>query len=90
VTFPKPRMIGVNGIELAVHEAGQGGIPLVLAHGWPELAYSWRYQIPALVAQGYHVIAPDQRGYGGSSKPTVVEEYDIHHLTGDHVALLDA
>jgi len=83
-------MIPVNGIELAVHEAGQGGIPLVLAHGWPELAYSWRYQIPALVAAGYHVIAPDQRGYGRSSKPANVEEYDIHHLTGDHVALLDA
>ncbi|MFT7133754.1 MAG: pimeloyl-ACP methyl ester carboxylesterase [Cyclobacteriaceae bacterium] len=90
VTFPKPRMIPVNGVELAVYEAGQGGIPLVLAHGWPELAYSWRYQIPALVEQGYHVIAPDQRGYGGSSKPDAVELYDIHHLTGDHVALLDA
>jgi pimeloyl-ACP methyl ester carboxylesterase len=83
-------MIKTNGINLSVHEAGQGGIPLVLAHGWPELAYSWRHQIPALVEAGYHVIAPDQRGYGESDKPTRAEEYDIHHLTGDHVGLLDA
>lgn len=90
MNFPVPRLIPVNGIELAVYEAGQGGMPIVLAHGWPELAYSWRYQIPELVRQGYHVIVPDQRGYGLSSKPTRVEDYDIHHLTGDHVALLDA
>ena len=88
--FPKARMIQTNGVKLAVHEAGQGGIPLVLAHGWPELAYSWRYQIPALVEQGYHVIAPDQRGYGESDKPSAVEAYDIHQLTADHVGLLDA
>jgi pimeloyl-ACP methyl ester carboxylesterase len=89
LNFPEARMLQVNGIELAVHEAGQGGIPLVLCHGWPELAFSWRHQVPALVQAGYHVIAPDQRGYGQSSKPTDVEAYDIHHLTGDHVALLD-
>jgi len=88
--FPKPRMIKTNGINLSVHEAGEGGIPLVLAHGWPELAYSWRYQIPALVDQGFHVIAPDQRGYGASDKPSDVEAYDIHQLTADHVGLLDA
>ncbi len=90
MNFPTARMVPVNGIDLAVYEAGHGGIPIVLAHGWPELAYSWRYQMPALVAQGYHVIAPDQRGYGLSTKPAEVEAYDIHHLTGDHVALLDA
>jgi pimeloyl-ACP methyl ester carboxylesterase len=89
LNFPEARLLQVNGIELAVHEAGQGGIPLVLCHGWPELAFSWRHQVPALVQAGYHVIAPDQRGYGRSSKPAAVEAYDIHHLTGDHVALLD-
>lgn len=87
--FPTPRMVQVNGVELEVFEAGQGGIPVVLAHGWPEHAYSWRYQIPALVDAGYHVIVPNQRGYGETSKPDDVNQYDIHHLTGDHVALLD-
>jgi pimeloyl-ACP methyl ester carboxylesterase len=62
---------------------------VVLAHGWPEHAYSWRYQIAALVAQGYHVIVPNQRGYGRSSQPEPVEAYDAHHLTGDFNALLD-
>lgn len=62
---------------------------MVLAHGFPELAYSWRHQIPALVDAGYHVLAPDQRGYGGSSAPEPVEAYDITALTGDLMGLLD-
>jgi pimeloyl-ACP methyl ester carboxylesterase len=88
--FPSARMIPVNGIELEVFEAGQGGLPIVLAHGWPELAYSWRYQVQPLVEAGFHVIMPNQRGYGASSKPEEVEAYDIHNLTGDHIRLLDA
>lgn len=87
--FPEARYVDVNGIRLLVHEAGTG-IPLILCHGWPELPYSWRYQIPALVAAGYRVIIPNQRGYGGSDQPEDVEQYDIHHLCGDHVGLLDA
>lgn len=89
--FPIPTMISVNGIELEVFEAGQQnkGKPIVLCHGFPEHAYSWRYQLPALVAAGYHVIIPNQRGYGNSSCPTEVTDYDIKHLTGDLVALLD-
>jgi len=74
-----------------VLEAGDRGAPaVVLAHGFPELAYSWRHQIPVLADAGYHVLAPDQRGYGGSSAPEAVEAYDIHRLTGDLVALLDS
>jgi len=61
----------------------------VLCHGWPELAFSWRYQIPVLAAAGYHVIAPDQRGYGHSSRPEHVEDYDIVHLSDDLMGLLD-
>ncbi|NYD65976.1 alpha/beta fold hydrolase [Agromyces atrinae] len=89
--FPEPTRIPVNGIELEVFEAGRenAGRPVVLAHGWPELAYTWRHQVPALVAAGYHVIVPNQRGYGGSSRPAEVEAYDIEHLTGDLVGLLD-
>ena len=85
------RVFRVNGVRLRVIEAGRRGAPLViLAHGFPELAYSWRHQIPALAAAGYHVMAPDQRGYGGSSRPDAVEAYDITALTGDLVGLIDA
>ncbi|OOK72982.1 alpha/beta hydrolase fold family protein [Mycobacterium kansasii] len=77
-------------MQLRVVEAGDRGAPVViLAHGFPELAYSWRHQIPALADAGYHVLAPDQRGYGGSSRPEAIEAYDIHQLTADLVGLLD-
>lgn len=89
--FPKPTRISVNGVELEVFEAGRhnAGKPIVLCHGWPEHAFSWRYQVPALAAAGYHVIVPNQRGYGNSSRPTEVTDYDIEHLSGDLIALLD-
>lgn len=89
--FPKPTLISVNGIELEVFEAGQqnAGNPIVLCHGWPEHAFSWRYQMPALAEAGYHVIVPNQRGYGNSSRPSKVTDYDIEQLAGDLVALLD-
>lgn len=89
--FPTPTLISVNGIELEVFEAGQGmgRQPIVLCHGWPEHAYSWRYQVTPLVEAGYHVIIPNQRGYGNSSCPKEVTKYDIEHLTGDLVGLLD-
>jgi pimeloyl-ACP methyl ester carboxylesterase len=84
------RFVETNGVALRVIEAGERGAPLVvLAHGFPELAYSWRHQIPVLAEAGYHVLAPDQRGYGGSTRPESVEDYDIHALTGDLVGLLD-
>jgi len=89
--FPEPTLISVNGVKLEVFEAGQenAGKPIVLCHGWPEHGFSWRHQIPALAAAGYHVIAPNQRGYGNSSRPTEVTDYDIEHLSGDLIALLD-
>jgi pimeloyl-ACP methyl ester carboxylesterase len=89
--FPEPTRIPVNGVELEVFEAGRrnAGRPLVLCHGWPELAYSWRHQVPALAAAGYHVIVPNQRGYGASSRPAEVTAYDLEHLAGDLVGLLD-
>ncbi len=89
--FPEATMIAVNGVELEVFEAGRenAGNPIVLCHGWPDLAYTWRFQIPALVAAGYHVIAPNQRGFGNSSAPEEIHDYDIERLTGDLAALLD-
>ena len=84
------RTVEVNGVALRVLEAGPpDGPAVVLTHGFPELAYSWRHQIPALAAAGFHVMAPDQRGYGGSSRPQRPEAYDIAALTGDVVGLLD-
>ncbi len=89
--FPSPSMIQVNGVELEVFEAGQqnAGKPIVFCHGWPENAYTWRYQLPAFVEAGFHVIVPNLRGFGKSSCPSEVTDYDIKHLTGDLVALLD-
>lgn len=75
-------------IRLSVHDAGEGPA-VVLCHGFPELAYSWRHQIEPLVKAGFRVIVPDQRGYGASDAPDGSDAYDIDHLTGDLVGLLD-
>ncbi len=89
--MPAPVVRRVNGIDLAVFEAGPADGPaVVLCHGFPEIAYSWHRQIPALAQAGYHVIVPDQRGYGWSEAPGTVEAYDMAALTGDLVGLLDA
>lgn len=89
--FPKPTLVSINGVKLEVFEAGQQntGNPIVLCHGWPEHAFSWRYQISALEKAGFHVIVPNQRGYGHSSHPEKTTAYDIEHLSGDLIALLD-
>ncbi len=83
------RLIAVNGIELNVLEQGEGPL-VVLCHGFPELAYSWRHQIPALVEGGYRVVAPDMRGFGRSSAPAEIAAYDVVSLCGDLCGLLDA
>lgn len=86
----RQRTAHVNGVELQVLEAGDPANPtVILSHGFPEGAYSWRHQLPALAAAGYHAIAPDQRGYGYSSAPNDVAAYGIQHLTADLNALLD-
>ena len=91
IEFPSPTMIRTNGIDMAVHEAGpRDSFPVVLCHGFPELAFYWRHQLPALAEAGYRAIAPDQRGYGKTSRPADVRDYDMAHLTGDLVGLLDA
>ena len=82
-------MIQTNGVTLRTLDAGSGPAVL-LAHGFPELAYSWRHQIQPLAAAGYRVIVPDQRGYGGSSRPETITDYDITHLTDDLAGILDA
>lgn len=87
---PGTRTIAVNDVELHVHEAGPAdGSLVVLCHGFPEIGYSWRHQMAALAEAGYHVLAPDQRGYGRSSRPAELTDYDILHLTDDIAALID-
>ena len=88
-SFPEPAFIETNGIRMAVYEQGTGS-PVVLLHGFPELAFSWRYQLPALAAAGYRAIAPDQRGYGSSDVPADVRDYRIEELIADIHGLLDA
>ncbi|MDK1010889.1 MAG: alpha/beta hydrolase [Actinomycetota bacterium] len=82
------RSIETNGVTLAVDDQGTGDA-VVLLHGFPELAYSWRHQIPALVDAGYRAVSFDQRGYGASSKPQNVTDYSLDHLVGDVIGVLD-
>jgi pimeloyl-ACP methyl ester carboxylesterase len=85
----KFRSIEANGIR--VHLAEQGSGPLVLlCHGFPESWYSWRHQLSALAAAGFHAVAPDMRGYGQSGRPEQIERYSMLHLVGDMVGVLDA
>ena len=86
---PALRFIESNGIRMRIAEMGKGPL-VILVHGWPESWYSWRHQMPAIAAAGYHVVAPDMRGYGKTDKPAAVEDYDIQHLTGDLVGIVDA
>jgi pimeloyl-ACP methyl ester carboxylesterase len=83
------RVIETNGIRTHIAEKGTG--PLVLmCHGFPESWYSWRHQIEALAAAGFHVVAPDMRGYGQTEQPEAIDQYTLLHLVGDMVGVLDA
>ena len=84
------RMIQSNGLRMRIAEAGVSGYPLViLAHGWPESWYSWRHQLNALAEAGYHVVAPDMRGYGETDAPPGIQDYDILKLAADMVGIVD-
>lgn len=87
--MPSSRTISAGGIEIFLLEQGKG--PLVLlCHGWPELSYSWRHQIPALATAGFHVVAPDMRGFGRTGAPADIAAYSIFDHVGDMVALVAA
>jgi pimeloyl-ACP methyl ester carboxylesterase len=83
------RTIKANGINMHIAEAGEGPLVLLL-HGFPELWYSWRHQLPALAAAGYHSVAPDVRGYGRTDAPAAIESYNMLNHTADIVGILDA
>ena len=85
----KHRTIETNGIKMQFAEEGDGPL-VVLCHGFPELAYSWRHQLKALAEAGYHAVAPDQRGYGRTDGPKAIEDYHPLKLTGDVVGLVEA
>jgi len=92
--FPAPHMVNANGVNLAIYQADgdpdRQRPPVILVHGWPEIAYSWKNQINVLSAAGYRVIALDVKGFGQSDAPRDKSEYDIETMTSDLAALLDA
>jgi pimeloyl-ACP methyl ester carboxylesterase len=94
--FPNPKFINLPDLKMAIYEKGEG-VPVILCHGFPEIAFSWRHQIDALAAAGFRAIAPDMRGYGETGRPLSddgteagVPLYALKHLAGDMIALLDA
>lgn len=87
--FPDPQFVDTNGLRMAVYEQGKGPA-VILVHGFPELAFSWRHQLPALAKAGFRAIAPDMRGYGQTDAPGGVDAYRMQNLIGDLQGLMDA
>jgi pimeloyl-ACP methyl ester carboxylesterase len=85
-----PQFIKANGLDFAYDEAGTGPDIALCLHGFPESRFSWRHQLPALAASGWHAIAPDLRGYGDTSRPKEQAAYKIDRLVDDVTALFDA
>jgi pimeloyl-ACP methyl ester carboxylesterase len=83
------RWIETNGIRMHIAEQGQGAL-IILCHGFPECWYAWRHQIGAIAETGFHVVAPDLRGYGQTDRPQSIEAYNILELTSDIVGLIHA
>ena len=83
------RTLAVNGIDMFLLEQGEGPL-VVLCHGWPELSYSWRHQIAAIADAGFHVVAPDMRGFGKTGAPADIAAYSIFDTVGDMVGLVQA
>jgi pimeloyl-ACP methyl ester carboxylesterase len=84
------RTIEANGLRFLIDEAGTGDRVALLLHGFPESRRCWRHQLPALADLGWHAVAPDMRGYGGSSRPTGRAAYRVDNLVEDTAALFDA
>ena len=83
------RRIQTDGLTQQILEAGAGPLVLLI-HGFPELGISWRAQVQALADAGYHAVAPDMRGYGGTDRPAEAADYSILNLVGDMVDLVRA
>jgi microsomal epoxide hydrolase/non-specific protein-tyrosine kinase len=90
MTFPIRQYTALKNIKIATYQAGpEDGLPILLVHGWPEIAYSWKNQIGPLSDAGYRVIAMDVRGFGYSDAPPAKEEYGIEKLVGDIEGVFD-
>ena len=83
------RFVQTNGIKMHIAELGSGPLVLLI-HGFPESWYSWRNQFVALANAGFHVVAPDLRGYGKSDIPPEISSYSLMHMTGDVIGLVSA
>lgn len=83
------RRVRAGEVELAILEAGEGGRPLLLVHGFPAAKEDFAGHIDALAALGWHVVAPDQRGHGESDKPESEDAYSLRQLGADLLALAD-
>ena len=100
IDWNTPRFVDLPDLRMAVFEAGSPSSAhptIILCHGFPEIAYSWRHIITPLADLGFHVIAPDLRGFGATGNPisdagdaTSVALFDMHHLCDDMAHLLDA
>ena len=86
----RSRQIEANGLSFAIDEAGEGDRLALLLHGFPEARQAWRRQLPVLADAGWHVVAPDMRGYGGTTRPAALDSYRIEHLVDDVAAIFDA
>lgn len=90
MSLTEKRIALPTGVTLDVQLGGaRGGDPVVLLHGFPESHRTWRAVAPAL-AMDFFVVAPDQRGFGGSDKPAAVEAYATERILEDLIALADA
>lgn len=94
MNFPTAQFVQAGETRLAVYEAdgdpSRRRPPLILVHGWPEIAYSWKNQIYKLADAGFRVIALDLKGFGASDAPEVTTLYDTEHMTADFCALMNA
>jgi pimeloyl-ACP methyl ester carboxylesterase len=87
---PRPSFVHANGLEFAVDEAGEGDSVALLLHGFPESRWCWRHQLPRLASLGWRAVAPDMRGYGGSSRPKGRHAYELDNLVEDVAGLFQA
>jgi pimeloyl-ACP methyl ester carboxylesterase len=82
--------VHANGLDFRVLAAGAGDRLALCLHGFPELGFSWRHQLPVLAQEGWLAWAPDMRGYGRTTRPQGMSEYAIEKLMDDVAALIDA
>ncbi len=90
MTEIRTRTIEANGLTFAIDEAGEGDDVALLLHGFPESRHSWRHQLPLLAALGWRAVAPDLRGYGGSSRPKDKAAYRVENMVEDTARIFDA